>query len=490
LDGAEDILKQAFAAHNAGRHDEAESLCRGLVRAGMEEAQLFFLLGMILHRTGRDREAVNWLERAANRQSGEARIWSGLGVVWQKLGDSAKAAGFFARAIELEPERANHFYSLGNAVYALNELERATAAFQRAVALNPADAESWNNLGKCLKELNRVNESIAAYDRALALKPDYLLALQGRSISLLTAGRLAEGYRDYELRWLTLQRREVAAPRWDGRPIPGQILFLHAEQGFGDGIQSARYPKLARARCGRVILECRPELKTLFVHSQVADEVIAFGEAIPPCDYYTSVISLPGLLGFALDSIPGETPYLCAPSEPQPLPGAGGNLRVGLVWAGSPTHRDDANRSIPLALFEPVLAVPGVSFYSLQVPIPPGEVGRVASLSQLTQLGEFEDYLATAAAITQMHLVISVDTSVAHLAGALGIPVWTLVQFAPDWRWFEQFGERTPWYPSMRLFRQPRRSDWPAVIAQVAAELARRATTHRLAVGVAKLRQT
>jgi ADP-heptose:LPS heptosyltransferase len=162
---------------------------------------------------------------------------------------------------------------------------------------------------------------------------------------------------------------------------------------------------------------------------------------------------------------------------------------VGLVWAGSPTHRDDANRSVSLALFEPVLAVPDVSFYSLQASIPPRDAARVASLSRLTSLGGFEDYLATAAAIAQMHLVIAVDTSVAHLAGALAKPVWTLVQFAPDWRWFDQFGERTPWYPSMRLFRQPRRGDWPSVIARVAEELARRATIHRLAVGVAKLRQ-
>jgi tetratricopeptide (TPR) repeat protein len=472
MDQSEEILKRAFAAHSAGRHSEAEAICRTLLQSGLEDAQLFFLLGMVLHKTGDETEAAQWLERAAGLRPRDGRIFNGLGQVWQKLGDPAKAAGYFAQAAELEPRQAIHFYALGNAVYQLDELERAAGAFQRAVELNPRDAESWNNLGKCLKELNRVNESIAAYDRALELNPRYLLALQGRSISLLTAGRLAEGCRDYELRWLTLKPRQFASPRWAGQPISGKTLFLHAEQGFGDGIQSARYPKLARQRCARVILECRPDLKTLFTHSGVADEVIAYDEEIPPFDFYTSIVSLPGLLGFTLENIPGDVPYLKTAPAP-PLTAPGGNLKVGLVWAGSPTHRDDANRSVPLTLLAPVLAVPGVLFYSLQFPVPQRDAATLKKLSNLSELGGFADYLATASAVAEMDLVISVDTSVAHLAGALGQPVWTLVQFASDWRWFAQFGERTPWYPTMRLFRQPWRGEWPAVIARMAAELKR-----------------
>ena len=471
MDDSENILKRAFAAHNAGRHDEAETLCRALVQSGLADAQLFFLLGLVLHQTGRDTEAAQWLGRAAQLQPDSARIFSGLGSVRQKLGNAAEAAAHFARAAELEPQQANHFYSLGNAVYQLGELERATAAFQRAVELNPRDAESWNNLGKCLKESNRISESVAAYDHALALNPRYLLALQGRSISLLTAGRLAEGFRDYELRWLTLKPREFTATRWAGQPIPGKILFLHAEQGFGDGIQSARYARLARERCAGVILECRPELKTLFAHSGVADKVIAFGEEIPPADFYTSVISLPGLLGITLENIPGRSPYLHAPPASQPLAAHSGNFKVGLVWAGSPGHHDDANRSVPLAMLSPVLAVPGVSFFSLQMPVPPRDAATLKNFQNLVKLGGFRDFLNTASVVAEMDLVISVDTSVAHLAGALGKPVWNLVQFAPDWRWFAQFGEKTPWYPTMRLFRQTRRGDWPPVITRVAAEL-------------------
>ena len=157
-------------------------------------------------------------------------------------------------------------------------------------------------------------------------------------------------------------------------------------------------------------------------------------------------------------------------------------MRVGLVWAGSPTHRDDANRSVPLALLAPVLAVPGISFYSLQMPIPQRDAATLKTFPNLTELGGFDDYSATASMVAQMDLVISVDTSGAHLAGALGKPVWTLVQFAPDWRWFVQFGERTPWYPTMRLFRQSRRGDWSPVVAQVAAELTRLTASHRLSL--------
>lgn len=471
MDPRQQALKRAFDAHNAGRHGEAEALCRSLVQAGLADPQLFFLLGMVLHKTGRAIEAAQWLERAALAQPDSARIFSGLGCVRQKLGDPIRAAKNFSRAAELEPQQANYFYSLGNVVYQLGELEPAAAAFQRAVALNPRDAESWNNLGKCLKELNRVDESIVAYDQALALNPGYLLALQGRSISLLTAGRLAEGLRDYELRWLTLKPRQFSQPRWAGQKIPGQTLFLHAEQGFGDGIQSARYARLARERCGRVILECRPELKTLFADSGVADEVIAFGEKTPPCDFYTSVISLPGLLGITLENIPGHAPYLKAPPPRELPPPPAGNFRVGLAWAGSPTHKDDAARSLKLEMLAPVLAVPGVTFYSLQMPVPKCDEEAIKKFPNLVELGGFTDYRATASAVMALDLIISVDTSMAHLAGALGKPVWTLIQFAPDWRWFQQFGEQTPWYPTMRLFRQPRRGGWPAVINRVAAEL-------------------
>lgn len=478
MDHQQATLKLAFEAFNAGQTAAAEVLCRTLVQAGLVDAQLYFLLGMILHKTGREAEAGDWLERGAVLAPEAARIFSGLGCVRQAEGNHAVAATHFARAAELEPQQANHFFSLGNALSLLGEIPAAVIAFQRATALNPTDAESWNNLGKSLKDSNRVEESIAAYDRALALKPDYVLALQGRSLSLLSAGRFKEGFRDYELRWLKLQPRVFDRPRWTGEPIPGKTLFLHAEQGFGDGIQAARYPALLRGRCARVILECRPELKTLLAFSRVADEVIAYGEPLPPFDCYNSVISVPGMLGMTLDTLP-NAPYLRAPAAPHAVGGQTGRLKVGLVWAGNPTHHEDALRTIPLALWAPILAVPDVDFFNLQVSIPKRDEATLQSWPHIQEPETLADYLATASLVAQLDLVICVDTSVAHLAGAMGKPVWTLIQHAPDWRWFLQFGNQTPWYPSMQLFRQAERGKWEPVITEVAEKLRQRLNGHR-----------
>jgi hypothetical protein len=251
-------------------------------------------------------------------------------------------------------------------------------------------------------------------------------------------------------------------------------LFLHAEQGFGDALQDVRFIPPARARAGaaRVILECRPELKTLFVHSGCADVVIAYGEAIPAFDCWTSLISLPGLLDLTLPAISGHTPYLQASAGPPLPPAPTGHRKVGLVWAGNPTHHNDAARSLSLAELAPLFQVPEVMFYSLQKPVPARDEADFRSAPNLVDLGgRLGDFLATAAVVAQLDLVIAVDTAVAHLAGALGKPIWTLLPFSPDWRWFLDRPD-TPWYPTMRLFRQPQRGQWAPVLHQVAEALA------------------
>jgi len=470
------VLKVAFEVHNAGRHAEAEALCRVLLDRHAHDPQLRFLLGMVLHRLGRDREALEHLTRAAELPAPAARVFNALGLVQHALGEEARAVASYELALALGPPSADTFYSLGNACYNLGEVERAISCFQQAVALHPRDAASWNNLAKCLKDCNRLEESLAAYDQSLAADPDYPLARYGRTIVLLTAGRLPEGFYEYN-QWRNQQRvkpREFPRPAWRGEPVPGRTLFLHAEQGFGDALQDVRFIPLARARAGaaKVILECRPELKTLFVHSSCADVVIAYGETIPAFDCWTSLISLPGLLDMTAPTIPGHTPYLQAPHGP-PLPAApAGHRKVGLVWAGNPAHHNDAARSLRLAELAPLLQVPGVTFYSLQRPVPARDEAAFRSTPNLVDLGgRLDDFLATAAAVAQLDLVIAVDTAVAHLAGALGKPTWTLLPFSPDWRWFLDRPD-TPWYPTMRLCRQPQRGQWPPVLRQVAAALA------------------
>ena len=471
MDSFQQTLKLAFAAHNEGRHGDAEALCRTLLLINAADAQLLFLLGMILHRTGRDAEAADHLQRAAAWQPDAARIFSGLGCARRGLRDWAGAQKNFARAAELEPRNGDHFYHLGIAWHELGDLERALAAFQKAVELNPRDHTSWNNLGKIYKQFNRLDESLAAFNRALEISPGYELAKHGRAISLLTAGRLAEGFPEYESRWSKIAPRLFDRPRWHGESVAGKTVFIHAEQGFGDGIHFVRFVRLVRERAARVILECRPELKSLFVFSGCADEIVAFGEPVPAFDVFASIISLPGLLGVTEKNIPGRTPYLQAPPA-DPLPPANtGNLKVGFAWAGSATHSDDASRSLPLELFAPILQAPGATFYSLQLPVPARDKTFFQSLSAVVDLSpRLNDYLATAALVAQLDLVIAVDTSVAHLAGALAKPVWTLTQFDADWRWFLDRPD-TAWYPTMRLFRQAQRNQWPPVVARVAEEL-------------------
>jgi len=468
MDAFENNLRLAFEAHNRGDHTGAEALCRKLLPDGRADSRLYFLLGMVLHKLGRDTEAVAPLLHAASLAPRDAAIFNGLGCVYHSLKDYPRAVKYFQQAIALKPHLADLYYSLGNAHFPMGQIEAAVAAFRRSVELNPQDAPSWNNLGRTLKELNQLEESLAAYDRALAIQPDYVLAHYGRALSLLASGNLAAGFREYEWRPQRIPR-EFPQPRWRGESLAGRTLFLHAEQGFGDAILAARYLPELRARAARVILECRPELKRLFTFANCADAVIAYGEPIPPFDCFTSLISVAGILEVTLETIPNRVPYLAAPLA-EKLPA--GHPKVGLVWAGNPGHNDDAQRSLSLTDLTPVLQSPGIAFYSLQVPVPERDESLLTTFPNVANLGaRFTDFLDTAASIAQLDLVIAVDTAVAHLAGALGKPVWLLVQHSPDWRWFRQCGERTPWYPTMRLFRQANRGQWAPVIADVAVAL-------------------
>jgi tetratricopeptide (TPR) repeat protein len=462
-------LKLAFEMHNAGRVEEAETLCRALEQIQPKNSQLLFLLGMVLHKTHQDEEAIKWLSSATQYEPGSARIFNGLGCAYQGLQDHAQAALAFEKALALDPKSADSYYNLGKSYYRLEQIEPAAEMFRRAVDIQPRDSASWNNLGKCLKELNRLDDSISAYDRALAIKPDYALARYGRAISLLTAGRLAEGFQEYELRWHSMTPRKFPQPAWQGERAPGKTLFVHAEQGFGDAIQMVRFIALARERVGHVILECRPELNSLFRYSKCADTVIPYGAAIPPFDYFIPTSSLPRALDVTLETIPNQTPYLDAPAL-EGLPAQSGQLKVGLAWTGNPHHHQDAARSIPLQELAPILQTPAVAFYSLQQSLPPSDEPYGRSLLNLNSNLIFRDFLDTASTITALDLVITVDTAVSHLAGALGKPVWTLVQHSPDWRWLLDRAD-TPWYPTMQLFRQVERNRWNFPVRRIARAL-------------------
>ncbi len=463
-------LESARQAHLQGRHADAEAVCRQVLEQAPQEGQAHYLLGLVLHQSGRDSEAEACLRRAVALAPHSPNAFYALGCVHAALGDAAKAAEAFGAALARNPAYVNACYGLGNACFALGQFDRAASAYRQALEANLQDFQVWNNLGRALEALRRPEEALAAYQRAIDLQPLFGLARSNRALTLLSLGRLQEGFREYEWRWRRTPPRPYGQPFWRGEPIPGQTLLVYAEQGFGDTIQFARFLAAARARVGRLILECQAPLKRLFEHSRCADTVLAVGEPLPPFDAYIPLLSLPLALETTLETLPTKPWLVIPPTEPLPsVPPA--RLKVGLAWAGSRGNFNDDRRSIPFPALQPILAVPGAAFFALQVPIRAEDRPHVEAAPQLVPLdGRIHDYFDTAGFLGQMDLVISVDTSVAHLAGALGKPVWTLIFHPGDWRWLLDRAD-SPWYPTMRLFRQTRAGDWQPVIARVAEEL-------------------
>jgi Flp pilus assembly protein TadD len=439
------------------------------------DGEVPYLLGLVLHHTGREAEAEQWLRHAAALDPRSPNAYYALGCVYAATGKAASAADAFAATLQQNPTHLNAHYGLGNACYELRDFERAVSIYRQALALNPQDFELWNNLGRALEASLRTGEALAAYERAIEIQPEFGLARSNHALALLSLGRLQEGLREYEWRWRKIPPRPYSQPFWRGQPIPGKRLLICAEQGFGDVIQFVRFTSRARAQAGQVILECQAPLKRLFEHARCADTVIAVGETLPPFDYYIPVMSLPLVLGTTLETIP-RNPWLVAPvAEPLP-PVPPGHCKVGLAWAGSPANFNDSRRSISFLELRAILAQPGIAFFGLQVPMRPEDQTQVSVTPHLVPLtGRLNDFYDTAGCLGQMDLVLSVDTAVAHLAGALGKPTWTLLPQPGDWRWLL---ERTdsPWYPTMRLFRQSQSGQWPPVIARMAEELGRWAT--------------
>ena len=420
------------------------------------------------------------------------RIWPGYAVAHANLGCALFSLGRFEEAearheaaLRLEPDYPDALSNLGNALLAQGRFEEAVAAFRAALRLRPDYAEAHANLGAALRDTGDIPEALLHCEAAIELQPGRPDARFNRALALLTAGRYAEGWAEHEHR-LALPhypRRDLGCPQWQGEPLAGRRILLHAEQGLGDTLQFVRYAPLVAARGGRVILEVQKPLVGLLARMEGVAEVVACGEELPGFDLHCPLMSLPHAFGTTIETIPACAPYLA----PDPdlvarwaalLPSSMGK-RVGLVWAGSPraneprNHYADRRRSLHLRSLAPLAAIPGVEFVSLQLGPRAAEAqsppAGMAVLDLTAGIADFDD---TAALVAGLDLVIAVDTSVAHLAGALGKPVWLLSRFDACWRWLAG-REDSPWYPGLRLFRQERPGEWGPVIARVAAELAR-----------------
>jgi tetratricopeptide (TPR) repeat protein len=510
------LLSQAEAAYSAGAPEQARRLSLGLLRRSPRDGGALALLAAIAADAGQTEEGLQWARRAQAADPGAASPHYVMGRLWQDAARLVDAEASYRIAIGLQPDHARAHNNLGcvlhmqgklqdalvayrraldldaglpqaNQNYAAivrdaGALERAAAAYLRHTAAHPGDAMAFNDLGNAYRELGRHQDALAAYERALALAPGLAQAHFSRSFVLLLLGDYSAGWRDYEWRWRISAFNgpvlRFSQPIWDGSRIEGSTLLLHAEQGLGDTLQFVRYASRAAERCESVILECQPELVALLRSTAGLGRVLAKGEPLPPFVAHAPLMSLPALFGTTLDNIPWSGPYVHA--DPERVAAwrdaiAEPGLKVGLVWAGRPQQWDDRKRSISLHLLAPLARVPRVAFYSLQVGVAATQAARPPESMRLIDVAaRIKDFSDTAAIVAGLDLVITIDTSVAHLAGAMGVPVWVLVAHAPDWR-YHLVRSDNPWYPTMRLFRQERDGDWNGAIEQVAAALQQRA---------------
>jgi Flp pilus assembly protein TadD len=507
-----DLFRSGLEHHRAGQLREAETLYRQALATDPGHSDSLHLLGVIAHQGGRHETAIGYIKEAIERRPGAAPYHFNLGHAFSGLGRGAEAEAAYREAVDLAPEFAEAHIALGSALVMQDRYEEAIAACREALRLEPghrgafgplgtalltlgrfAEAETLSRsalaanpgnaaahvyLASALTALGRIEAAETACRDALRLRPDDVKAHLNLSHVLLLSGQFEEGWREFEWRWraIDVPARRFAQPEWKGESLAGRTILLYGEQGLGDTIQFSRFVPQVAALGGRVLL-ATPLSLTRLLKTLPGDATVLDRDAKAPAfDVHASLLSLPLRLGVVPDGLPGRVPYLeanpTAVARWRRRMEALSGLRVGLVWSGNPKRGTGADhaRSIPLDQFAPLVDLPGVNFVSLQK----GEAAhalRPEGMALHDWTDELNDFADTAALVAALDLVISVDTSVVHLAGALGRPVWMLNRFDTCWRW--QLGrDDSPWYPTLRQFRQPVPRDWASVLKAVCVALA------------------
>jgi tetratricopeptide (TPR) repeat protein len=486
----------AHALLGLNRVPEAEEQCRKAIHLRKDYADAHNNLGNALTRMGKPEEALGHLKEALRLRPDYPEAHANLGNALRELRRFEEAETNLRRFLQLQPNSAEGHDSLGNVLVSLGKADEAVEHFERALELRPDYAEAHNNLGIALLSLGNQHDAMAHFEKAICFQPELPQAHYDRAILLLLRGEFEEGWKEYEWRWKQpkVRPRAFSQPLWDGSPFRGRTILLHAEQGIGDTFQFIRFAPLVKECGGRVLLECQATLTHLLSHVRGVDEIVPQGSTLPSFDVHAPLLSLPLIFGATRPRIPNDVPYLTPDArllerwreyrDKSARPSTLTPFLVGITWEGNPTYLGDRQRSIPLSQFAPLARVVGVQLISLQKRSKTKRGVRSAECGvesqaldfalQTPQLDECSGpFMDTAAIMKSLDLVISSDTAIVHLAGALGVPVWVALPLVPDWRWLLE-REDSPWYPTVRLFRQKRYGYWPDVFENMVEELANR----------------
>lgn len=471
-------FNEGVALFTAGRTAEAIERFRSVVALQPGVVQAHMNIGTLLRLQGRTAEALDPLRETVRLKPDHADALASLAQAHMELRQGNEALEVYRRLLAVKPDYPGVLLQLGNLFMQGDLQDWGETCYRRAVALDPGSATPYNNLGASLTSQLRTGEAAAVYRRGLRIETENAEYHKNLGTCLMLGGDYAEGTREYEWRhrqsvW-KWNRSFPGIPEWDGSPLAGKTILVHFEQGLGDSFQYIRYMPVLKAMGARTIFECQPVLKRILSTAPGVDVLVAKGEPLPPFDCYITLMSLMRLLGTTPDTVPGGVPYIHAEPALKERWGARmapGEFRIGINWQGNETAK-----SIPLEMFVPISQIPGVRLYSLQKVNGLGQLealrGRLSLVDWTAEMDTGSDgFIDTAAVMANMDLILTCDTSVAHMAGAMGCPTWMVLKWFADWRWLLHRLD-CPWYPTMRVFRMVRKNDWAEAMGRVTAELA------------------
>jgi len=474
-DHVEWLFQLAWALLDSNEPYQSISVARQATQRQPDFADAHAILGRALAAVKKFDEALVSARRAAELAPDNPEVRNHLGLVLKDAAHPRDAEAEFLRAIELNPGSAHYHRNLAAARDALDDVEGSIAAAEECRRLGGEDVQLLSNLAALHRRRRDHSTALAMADRALALQPNHPESHGSRAMALLAMGDYADGFVEYEWRWrcdnFTTRSRDFGRPMWDGSDPRGRRVFVHTEQGYGDTLQFVRYVPMLAARGAEVILECHPSLRTLLRRVEGVSKVVPAGMNPPDFDLHTPLLSMPKWFSTTLENLPNQVPYVTPDRARVEIwrgrigASAANAVKVGLVWSGN--VQPDPNRTCPLVNFVPLAQAPSVTFFSLQVGDASREIETVAQRMPITDLSkDLTDFHETAAAMQCLDLILTIDTAAAHLAGALGRRAWTLLPWAADWRWLSDRDD-SPWYPTMRLFRQVTKGDWSEPVAQI-----------------------